>query len=157
MSIESDFLEAFETHSPEGIRASLAAGASPIAPISGKRPIDILIEMYTRSYRFADCLRVMMAAGAGIGDPLLEAALLDDDGALRHVLAESPLDIGRKLCPWGAYTSCYSVSALHLCAEFNSMRCATVLIEAGADVDARADTDADGLSGQTPTETIAAR
>lgn len=96
MSIESDFLEAFETHSPEDIRASLAAGASPIALIGGKRPIDILIEMYTRSPRFADCLRVMMAAGADTGDPLLEAALLDDDGALRPVLAESPLDIGRK-------------------------------------------------------------
>ena len=150
MSIESDFLEAFETHSPEDILASLAAGASPIALIGGKRPIDILIEMYTRSPAFANCLRVLIAAGAEIGDPLLEAVLLDDDVALRRVLAESPRDIGRKLDPWCAYTSCHGVTALHICAEFNSTRCAAVLIEAGADVDARAETDADGLGGQTP-------
>ena len=150
MSVESDFLEAFETHSPEDIRASLAAGASPVARIGGKRPTDILIEMYTRSRRFADCLRLMMAAGADIGEPLLEAVLLDDDAALRRVLAESPHDIGRKLYPWCAYTSCHGVTALHLCAEFNSTRCATVLIDVGADIDSRADIDADGLGGQTP-------
>lgn len=59
MSIEFDCLVAFETHSPDGIRDALARGASPTAPIKGKTPIDILIEMYLRSARFADCLRVM--------------------------------------------------------------------------------------------------
>jgi len=46
-STESEYLEAFELHSPENIRAALAVGASPIEPIKGKKPIDILIEMYT--------------------------------------------------------------------------------------------------------------
>src|SRR6266567_2747729 len=69
MSLESDYLGAFETHSPNEIRAAFAAGASPVEPIKGKRPIDILIEMYTRSPRFAECLRVMLDAGATIDDP----------------------------------------------------------------------------------------
>ena len=82
MSLESDLLEAFELHSPAGIRKVLTAGASPVDLIKGKRPIDILIEMYTRSSKFAECLRVMLEAGATVGDPLLKAVLLDDDAGL---------------------------------------------------------------------------
>jgi len=150
MSIESDLVEAFELHSPAGIRQVLAAGASPVDLINGKRPIDILIEMYTRSPKFADCLRVMLNAGAAVGDPLLEAVLLDDDAGLRRILKTSSGDLQRQLSPLCAYTSCKGVSALHICAEFNSVRCAQVLIEAGADVNPRADVDSDGIGGQTP-------
>lgn len=150
MSIESDLLEAFELHSSEGIRKVLTAGASPVDLIGGKRPIDILIEMYSRSSKFADCLRVMLDAGATVGDALLEAVLLDDDEALRGILKVSAGELHRKLYPLCAYTSCKGVSALHICAEFNSVRCAMVLLEAGADVNALADMDADGIGGQTP-------
>ena len=145
MSLESDYLGAFEVHSPTEIRAALTAGASPVALVKGKRPIDILIEMYTRSPAFADCLRVMLDAGATVGDPLLEAVLLDDDVALRRAG-----DFDRKLSPLCAYTSCKGVSALHICAEFNSVRCAAALLAAGVDVNARADVDAEALGGQTP-------
>jgi hypothetical protein len=51
MSIESDLLGAFELHSPAGIRKALAAGASPVEPMKGKRPIDCLIEMYSSACR----------------------------------------------------------------------------------------------------------
>jgi ankyrin repeat protein len=144
VSLESDSLEAFELHSPDMIRAALAAGASPVALVKGKRPIDILIEMYTRSPHFVECLRVMLEAGATIDDPLLQAVLLDDPAALRSLPLDGKLDLV------GAYTCCTGVSALHVCAEFNSVRCAAVLIERGADVNARAGVDADGLGGQTP-------
>src|SRR6185295_5331153 len=120
----------------------LAAGASPIVAIEGKRPIDILIEMYTRSGQFADCLQVMLDAGASIGDSLLEVVLLDDDRALRGILKTSSSELHRKLYPLCAYTSCKGVSALHICAEFNSVRCARLLIGQGADIDARGDVDA---------------
>jgi ankyrin repeat protein len=145
-----DLLEAFELHSPAGIAASLAAGASPVALIDGERPVDILIGMYTRSAKFAECLRMLLDAGATTGDPLLEAVLLDDAMALGRILATSPADLKRKLQPQCAYTSCEGVSALHLCAEFKSVRCADALIQAGADIDARADIDAQGMGGQTP-------
>jgi Ankyrin repeat len=150
MSTEADLLAAFEDHSPDDIRKVLAAGVSPTEPIKGKRPIDTLIEMYLRSPRFAECLRVMMEAGATIGDPLLEAILLDDDAALRELLSGSSESLHRKLNPLCAFTSCRGVSALHICAEFNSTRCARVLLDAGADPNARADLGRDGLGGQTP-------
>jgi hypothetical protein len=148
--VNTDLLGEFEEHSPSGIRALLAAGISPTEPINGRRPIDALIETYLRSPRFAECLQVLLDAGASIGDPLLAAVLLDDDAALRRLLSESHDNLQRKLSPLCAFTSCRGVSALHICAEFNSIRCARVLLDAGADVNAQADLDPDGLGGQTP-------
>lgn len=150
MSVEADLLGAFEEHSPNGIRELLAARVSPTEPIKGKRPIDSLIEMYLRSARFAECLQVMLDAGATIGDPLLQSILLDDDAALRGLFARSSESLKTKLSPLCAFTSCRGVSALHICAEFNSVRCARVLLENGADVNARAGQDADGIGGHTP-------
>src|SRR3982751_5919357 len=97
MPTGADLLGEFEEHSPDGIRALLAAGVSPTEPVKGRRPIDSLIETYLRSSRFADCLQVMMDAGASVGDPLLEAVLLDDDAGLRRLLARSQEHLQRKL------------------------------------------------------------
>jgi hypothetical protein len=143
MAASDDLLIAFEYHSPEKIRAALDAGASPTGLIRGKRPIDWLIEMYTRSARFAGCMRVMLDAGATVGDDLLEAILLDDAAGL-------PAATDRRFHLECAYTSLRGVSALHIAAEYNSVECARVLLEAGIDIDVRAEVDADGLGGHTP-------
>jgi len=150
MSIEADLLEAFEEHSPERIRELLAGGASPTEPIKGMRPIDSLISMYLRSPRFAECLQVMLGAGATIADPLLQAILLDDEDRVRELVAASPASLTRKLTASCAFTSCRGVTALHICAEFNSVRCARALLELGADVNAPADRDSDAIGGHTP-------
>jgi hypothetical protein len=150
VSLEADLLGAFEEHSPDGIRKVLAAGLSPTEPIKDKPPIDSLIEMYLRSPRFAECLEVMLNAGATVGDPLLEAILLDDDARVRGLLAKSGNNLQKKLSPLCAFTSCRGVSPLHICAEFNSIRCIRVLLENGADVNAPADQDPEGTGGHTP-------
>jgi ankyrin repeat protein len=150
MSLQADYLCAFEVHSPDDIRKALAAGASPVDPIGGKKPIDILIEMYLRSPRFADCIRVMLAAGARIEDPLIEAVLLDDEAALRRVASTPGQRPDRILDLVSTFTPCTGVSALHLCAEFNSVKCAAALLKTGLDVNVRARVDADGFGGQTP-------
>jgi len=151
MPLEADYLGAFEEHSPEGIRAALAAGASPTMPIKGKRPIDCLIEGYLRSPRFATCLRVLIDAGATVDHPVLESLLLDDDVGLRRLLeagGQEPLECRLRVpC---AFASCEGVTPLHICAEFNCVRCARVLLDAGADVNAPAEIDEDGFGGQTP-------
>jgi hypothetical protein len=150
VSTEADLLGAFEEHSPDTIRELLAQGVSPTEPIKGARPIDALIAMYLRSPRFAECLQVMLDAGATIGDPLLQTILLDDDAGLRELIAKSKDILAQTLNPLCAFTSCRKASALHICAEFNSICCARVLLENGADVNARAGQDADGLGGHTP-------
>jgi hypothetical protein len=150
VSTEADLLGAFEEHSPEGIRQLLAVGVSPTEPISGKRPIDCLIEMYLRSPRFVQCLQLLLDAGATIDDPVLEAILLDDDVKLRSLISVSSEGLNGKLSPLCAFTSCRGVSPLHICAEFNSIRCARLLLEHGADVNARADEDGVGIGAHTP-------
>jgi ankyrin repeat protein len=150
MATEANLLGAFEVHSPGEIESILAGGISPLKLIKGKRPIDCLVEGYLRSTRFADCMRVMLAAGADVGDPLLQALLLDDVLMLKTQIAESPAVLAHRLSPLTAFTCCRNVTALHICAEFNSIQCGKLLIEAGADVNARSLVDADGLGGQTP-------
>jgi hypothetical protein len=150
MSTEADLLGAFEEHSPAGIRGLLAAGVSPTEPINGKPPINCLIETYLRSARFAECIQMMLDAGATIDDPVLEALLLDNDVRLRGLLSASSATLNKELSALCAFTSCRSVSPLHICAEFNSIRCARVLLENGADVNARANHDTEGIGGHTP-------
>jgi len=149
MRSTEDLLEGFELHSPEKIRAAIAAGADVKAPIHGKRPIEWLMEMYLRSGRFVECVRVMLEVGATLDDSMLEAILLDDDMQLRKLLQQVPHSRRRKFHLECAYTPLHGVSPLHVCAEYNSVKCARALLEAGADVNARAEFDGDGLGGQT--------
>lgn len=150
MATEADLLGAFEVHSPREIENVLAAGVSPLNLIQGKRPVDCLIEGYLRSPRFADCLRVMLAAGADVGDPLLQTLLLDDAVSLRTQITESRSVLARRFSLLTAFTCCRNVTALHICAEFNSIQCGRVLIEAGADVNAPSLVNPEGTGGQTP-------
>ncbi len=149
MGNTEDLLEAFELHSPEKIRAAIAAGANAKAAIGGKRPIEWLMEMYLRSRRFVECMRVMLEAGAALDDPLLEAILLDDDTRLGELLQQEPQNRGTRFHLECAYTSLDGVSPLHVCAEYNSVKCARALLQAGADVNARAEFAGEELGGQT--------
>lgn len=151
MSLESDFLGALEVHSPDEIRAALANGANAAAPMKSQTPVETLISGYLRSPRFGDCLRLLLEAGGTVGDALLEAILFDDTTALLRELNNSGNEaLARQFHVATAFTSCHGVTALHLCAEFNSVNCARVLVDAGANIDAAAETDIDGFGGQTP-------
>jgi hypothetical protein len=138
---------AFERHSPVGIRSALAAGADPHLRIDGKVAIEWLAEMYTRSPRFSECLQVL--PGATFADPLLAPLLLDDADALRAVLAPKPARARDHVFLECAFTSLHGVSPLHVCAEYNSVRCARALLDLGVDVDDPAAVDQDGFGGHT--------
>lgn len=151
MSLIGDFLGALETHDADEIRSAIAAGASAIDPINGRRPIDELIGGYLRSARFAECLSVLLDCGATIDDPIVRAILLDDAEDLANQLRAAHADgTTRVVTVPSAFTSLVDVSPLHVAAEFGSARCAEALLHAGANANARATVDAHGFGGQTP-------
>ena len=137
MGAADDLVGAFETHSPEGIRSALREGA-------GVGLVDSLITMYTRSSRFRECLQVMLDAGASVDGPLA-AILLDEPDRL-----DSALDPEYRFTLPCTFTPLTGASPLHVCAEYNSLRCARALLDAGHDVNVRAGFDAQGFNGHTP-------
>lgn len=147
---EKDLLVAFELHSAQGIRAALDAGVDPRTPLQDKAPIAWLTEMYSRSDRFPDCLRLLLDRGAVLDDPRVLPVLLDDAPALRAALEADPSVIAHRTSMVSAFTPLIGASLLHVAAEYGHSRAARVLIECGADVNARASLDEYGLGGHTP-------
>ena len=143
-------LDAFERHDAAAVQRSLDAGASATALIDGKPPLVVLLEMYTRSAQFADCIGALSRGGASFDDPVLEALLLDDATRLAQLLNEAPEAHDRRFHFQCAYTTLDGVSPLHLCAEYNAVHCARVLLDRGHPIDPRAAIDSHGFGGQTP-------
>jgi ankyrin repeat protein len=145
-----EFRVACELHSADRLRAALAAGLDARRPIDGKAAITWLTEMYTRSDRFTDCLRVLLEHGAVPDDPSLAPVLLNDAAALAAAALADPHAIRRRVAMTCAFTPLAGVSWLHVAAEFGHLEAVRALIALGADVNDRADLDADGLGGHTP-------
>jgi len=146
----SDILTAFELHSPAQIVAALDEGVDPRAPIRGKAPMNWLTEMYTRSANFPQCVRILLDRGAVLDDPTVAPVLLNDVAALKAALLDNPSLLHHRTTMASAFTPLVGASLLHVAAEYGNADVAQALIDMGADVHARADTDEHGLNGHTP-------
>jgi hypothetical protein len=149
-SVDQALLSAFDGHDVEGVRVALEAGANPHEPIRGKVPVDWLLEEYTRSDRLGDCLRLLIARGAVLRDPAVAPVLLNDAGAIKAAVAATPSLLKHKTTLVSAFTSLVGASLLHVAAEYGNFDAARALVEARADVNARAELDEYGLNGHTP-------
>lgn len=149
-TIEFDLLCAFETHAVDEIREILDRGLDARSTIKGKTLTNNLIEMYARSDAFPACLHLLLERGATLDDPRIAPVLLDDGDALAAALRDDPSLLEHRTSLVSAFTPLEGASLLHVAAEFGHMRAARVLLEMGADVDARAAVDAYGLNGHTP-------
>jgi ankyrin repeat protein len=141
---------AFETHDATRIRAILDAGFDITAPVDGKTPVTWLTEMYFRSDRFPECLRLLLDRGAVLDDPRLAPVLLDDPEALEDAVRRDPALLAHRTSMACAFTPLDGATLLHVAAEYGHLAVARKLLELGAEVDARAAVDADGFGGQTP-------
>ena len=150
MAFDDDVLAAFETHDTAALHTFIAAGFDPSRPLRDKLPLDWLLEMYFRSSRFPDCVRLLIGHGARIADPALQAVLLDDPEAVRDALRLDPPSVHRHYDLISAFTPLRGASLLHVAAEYGHLAAARALIEAGAMVEARAASNHPGESGQTP-------
>ncbi len=143
-------LVAFEIHAPKRIRDVLDAGYDVTQPVHGKMPITHLTEMYFRSDRFPECLRLLLDRGAVLDDPKLAPVLLDDPGALEAAVNADPTLLAHRTSLVSTFTPLSGATLLHVAAEYGHLAVAGKLIELGADVNARAAVDEHGMNGHTP-------
>jgi ankyrin repeat protein len=151
-----------ETVEPKPIRWLLEHGANPNCARAGRKypgtALDYVIGTYGRSPQLAECMDILSNAG-GVTKydvpPVLDllrgrldrlAERIDADAGLVHRRFPE-LDFGstgaRLLKLRGA-------TLLHVAAEYGNVEAAKLLLERGADVNARAEVDEAGVGGQTP-------
>lgn len=140
----------FETHDVEALEKSVLSGLNPNTEAYGYSLIQHLISMYTRTPRFKECVAVLADNGLIFADEVLLSVLLDDYESLSYFIDDDPDLINKKFTIKCAYTPLEDASLLHICAEYNHVRSAKVLVNNGADVNCSAGTDRFGFGGQTP-------
>src|SRR5262245_17555839 len=113
-TVEFDLLGAFESHSVDDIRRILDAGFDVGTPIKGKSIVTHLTEMYFRSDRFPDCLRLLLDRGGKLDDPRIVDVLLDDPDALSAALRRDPTLIEHRTSMVCAFTPLIGASLLHV-------------------------------------------
>jgi hypothetical protein len=145
-----ELIEQIELHSPDGIKRCFANGIDPNDHFKGEPLIYELISEYTRSPRFKDCVKAFVEHGLKFDDKILLAVLLDDATSLANLLEKDPQAVFTTYTLRCAYTPLYKVSLLHICAEFNHVDCAKIIVKQGADINTKAGVDENGFGGQTP-------
>lgn len=140
-----------EVHSLEGIRSYFEQGGDPNEVHNGMPLFTTMVEMYTRTPRFKDCVKAFIDAGLKFEDQALLAVLTDDGEKLRELINNDPAIISKTYSDYNnTYTPLTGGTLLHFCAEYNSIACAKVLVQAGADINAKADLDEHGFGSHTP-------
>jgi hypothetical protein len=139
-----------ELHSVEGIRECFSKGVNPNDYFRNEPLIYELTSEYTRTSRFKDCVRTFVDHGLDFKDKILLSVLLDDAKSLESYASTDPDAIRKEYTLRCAYTPLFNATLLHICAEFNHVSCAEVLVKYGADINAKAGVDEHGFGGQTP-------
>jgi Ankyrin repeats (many copies)/Ankyrin repeat len=151
-----------ETVEPASIQWLLEHGANPnCAKRHRKYPgtaLDYVIGTYGRSRQLADCIDILLAAGGETRHEVppaldllrnrlerLGEQLDADPGLIHQRFAE--LDFG---ATGGRRLRLQGATLLHVAAEYGNVEAATLLLDRGADVNARAAVNAQGVGGQTP-------
>ena len=134
-----------EIHSVEGIRECFKNGVSPNDSYRNEPLIYELISEYTRTLRFKDCVNIFVEYGLHLDDKALLAVLANDAATLQTLVAAKPDLAAQTYTLRCAYTPFHEVTLLLICAEFNNVSCAEILVRHGAYVNARAGTDEHGF------------
>lgn len=150
MSYLQKIIGEIEEHSVEGIKECFANGVNPNDDFKGEPLIYELTSEYARGPKFKECVRAFVDHGLVFEDKILLSVLLDDAPVLDLQLKKDPEAVRRKFSLRCAYTPLYEASLLHICAEFNHVSCAKMLVRYGADINAKAGIDKNGFGGQTP-------
>ncbi len=146
----SRLLFAFETHDALGIKSCFENGINPNMIYENKPLIHTFINMYTRGPKFKDCIRFFVEAGLEWNDDILLAVLLDNADWLESLLSRNQQALNNKYTFECTFTPLFEASLLHICAEYNHLACAKILVDKGIDINSTAGYDNIGFGGQTP-------
>ena len=141
---------AFETHSVKGIKKCFAQGISPNEHRDNNHIFYEFLSYYMRSPQFKECVKAFVDGGLDFEDKLLLSVLLNDAETLKILLVNDLSLISKRYSFRSSFIPMEGVSLLHICAEFNHVDCAKVLIDKAADINATAGVDEYGFGGQTP-------
>ncbi len=147
---EHNIIGAIEEHDVDEIRQCFANGIDPNSLHNNEPLIYELLSEYTRGSRFKDCVKAFVDAGLKFDDTALLATLLNDAVMLEQEIKKDQTIISKRVSFRAAYTTLEEATLLHVCAEFNHVACAEVLLKHGAAVNATAGTDEYGFGAQTP-------
>ena len=148
-----------EAVDPVTLKWLLDHGADPNCEGNGEvTPLDYLVESYHRSPYLSLCIEYLLDSGGvtkydvpGVLDILrgrldqLEQHLKSSPTLVHQRYTE--LDCGHT---GGRRLSLRGATLLHVAAEYGSVDAARLLLDYGADINARAASDEDGIGGQTP-------
>lgn len=143
-----------ETQAPKMLKWLLEHGADPNLRMPNTRYRDnawqALIEGYGRSPHFHECVNILIDGGAKYEDgpyiDLYRGRFREFTQRLQRnpAIAQASYDLA------GANLSLRKTTLLHLCADWNFLEAARALAAHGADIDAPAPIDSDGVGGHTP-------
>jgi ankyrin repeat protein len=151
-----------ETVEPKPIKWLLEHGANPnCARAERKYPgtaLDYVIGTYGRSAQLGECMDILMEAGGFTKynlPPVLDLLRSRLDLLTKHLDADRTLVDRRFLeldfgTTGSRHLTLRGATLLHVAAEYGNVEAARLLLERGADVNARAVVDEAGIGGQTP-------
>ena len=143
---------AIEVHSVEGIKQYFADGGNPNDILPNGMPLfTMMVEMYTRTPRFKNCVQAFIDAGLEFEDKALLSVFIDDAETLEKLLSVDGSIASKTYATYNnTYTPLAGCTLLHFCAEYDSVACAGTLVKYGADINAKAGLDEHGFGGHTP-------
>ncbi len=152
MPDHNQLIYAIEVHSVEGIQRYFAKGGGPNDLLPDGTPVfTMMVEMYTRTPKFKDCVKAFIDAGLVFKDKALLAVLIDDADQLEELIKNDQSILTKTYYQYNnTYTPLTGGTLLYFCAEYNCIACAHVLVKYGADVNAKAAYDEYGFGGHTP-------
>jgi hypothetical protein len=145
-----------ENLQPDALRMLIGLGADPSLEFHAPNgcvvtALDTMLRSWVRDPEgMHDCIDVLAESGVPVVDSPVMAVHRGDERALERHIDADPTIVSKRFDVPSANTPLTGATLLHIAAEFCELRIARLLLTRGADINARAGVDADGLGGQTP-------
>lgn len=145
-----------EGHDLEHLRRLLAVGVNPNDARNEGWDCDVLygfLQTYTRSSpdHLHTCINLLIDHGAAFEDgPVMDIHRGDLDGLATRLASDERLVSARFALDYGNHLTLRGSTLLHVAVEFHERDAIALLLEHGADLDARVAVGRNGVGGQTP-------